>query len=173
MKTFSAPERRGERGQGIVIDFGLGLGLFIIMVLFIFSHFDQKLESGDKEAMFKTMEVKANYALDKLVKTKGIPENWRELPIEQVESIGLAVKDRELDVNKLTAFKTVSDSNYGDVVHLMGLEGFDFYFEFKGVDNIATSTSFSGNATEVVVQRIVLYKGETGIAKLKVYSIER
>ncbi len=142
------------------------------MVLFIFSHFDQKLESGDKEAVFKTMEVKANYALDRLVKTKGSPENWEELPIEQVESIGLASKDREIDQKKLSTFINLSNTNYDEVTHMLNLEGYDFYFRFEGADTMETITDPTSNATEVVVQRVVLYKGVTGVARLKLYKYE-
>ena len=88
-----------------------------------------------------------------------------------MERPGLAVTDKALSEAKLSSFSNLS-SNYEEMKSKLGLEEFEFYFSFAGIDNVTAGLDAGSNANEVVLERIVQYKGGLGVAKLKVYKLE-
>ena len=63
-------------------------------------------------------------------------------------------------------------SDYSEMKVRLGLEKYDFFFEFNGVDDINAGLLPGSNANEINLERIVIYKGEIGVAKLKLYRLE-
>jgi len=47
-----------------------------------------------------------------------------------------------------------------------------FFFSFAGIDNVTAGLDAGSNANEVVLERVVQYKGGLGVATLKVYKLE-
>ena len=163
-KTFSG-------GQGIMLDFMFGFMIFIVAWAYISGQYDLKLSEIQKADSIGKMKIKAERVADTLVKTKGSPENWEKLGIWSLQYPGLALNDREISEAKLAAFTNMT-SDYLLLKEKMGLEGFDFSFNFKGSIDVNAGLAPQGNATQIVVQRVAVYKGGPGIATLRVYRLE-
>ncbi len=162
--------RKTRKGQALLIDFTLAAFLFIIAWGMINSEFDKKLERQQTIGDVQAMKVKADYVLETLVKGRGIPPNWQNGPLNDVNLIGLATKDRELSEAKISAFSNLS-SQYSNLKAKLGLEDYDFFFQFEGADDSNAGLAPQGNANEVSAQRIVTYKGGKAVATLKVYRL--
>ena len=93
---------------------------------------------------FTDFENTASDAAEKLIRTKGIPENWTE---EDVSTIGLANEPMTLDNGKLIAFvKLMNDtepstkpgcsgiSNYECNKELIGIGAYNFNFTILNLD---------------------------------------
>ncbi|MEK6957978.1 MAG: hypothetical protein AABW99_03300 [archaeon] len=158
-----------QKGQAVLLDFAMALFLFMIMWIFITSEFNVREAEAIRANDFGTMRARADYLLEGLVKTRGIPENWETLTLEDASSFGLAKTDRALSEAKLAAFSNFS-SDYEGLRERLPLEEYDFFFEFSGIDDVNVGLEPQGNADKVVVQRIVTYKGGVGIAKLTLYK---
>ena len=117
------------------------------------------------------MRLKADTALEYLVKNPGKPSNWENLTINELNRPGLAITDRKLSEAKLSSFSNLS-SNYEEMKSKLGLEEFDFYFSFVGVDSVTAGLDAGSNANKIVLERVVQYKGGLGVATLKVYKLE-
>lgn len=159
------------RGQTVSLDFALGFMLFVLVWVFLITQFDQKFDDTLRNSDLKTMQLKAETILETLVKTKGTPENWETLTMNELEKPGLAVNDRELSQAKLSAFSNMA-SDYSEMKIRLGSERYDFFFKFDGVDDINAGLLPGSNANEINLERIVIYKGEIGVARLKLYRLE-
>ena len=160
-----------NKGQAVLIDFAVGFLLFILALGFINAQFDLKIDSANEKANLKEMRLKADFALDFLVKSQGEPNNWESLTIDELEKPGLATKDRLLSEAKLSSFSNFS-SDYESMKSKLELEAYDFFFEFSGVDDVTAGLQAQSNANQIVVERIVRYKNEIGTARLVVYDLK-
>jgi len=160
-----------SRGQAVIIDFTIAFFLFILAWVFLTTQFDNKYDETLTNNDLKIMRLKADTALEYLVKNPGSPTNWENLTINDLNRPGLAITDRKLSEIKLSSFSNLS-SNYEEMKHKLGLEEFDFYFSFVGVDNVTAGLDAGSNANIVVLERVVQYKGGIGVATLKVYKLE-
>ena len=154
-----------------MIDFTFAFFIFILAWGFLSAQFDNKYDETLTNNNLKIMRVNADTALEYLVKNKGIPSNWEDLTISDLNKPGLAITDRQLSEAKLSAFSNLS-SNYEQMKTKLGLEEFDFYFSFAGVDNVTAGLDAGSNANEIVLERVVQYKGGLGVVTLKVYKLE-
>ena len=152
-----------------MIDFMVGLMLFLVAIAFITSQFDLRLNEANKESDLETMRIKANYAVDFLVKSPGIPSNWESLPIDDLNKLGIAKTDRVMSEEKINAF---SSGTYEKLRSALELNAYDFFFKFTGVDDFNAGFQPPSNANNIMVERIVRYKNETGVVKLNVYYLE-
>jgi len=158
-----------SKGQAVIIDFALGFFLFVLIWVFLIIQFEEKLSDTIDISTNETMKIRTENALEVLVKSRGSPENWEQLTINDLNAPGLAKADRELSQQKLIAFQNLN-ADYNQLKTTMGLEGFEFYFEFIGEDNYTSgieppTTGFNN----MVLERIVEYKGGVGTARLTVY----
>ncbi|MCR4334998.1 MAG: hypothetical protein NUV57_00485 [archaeon] len=160
-----------SKGQAVIIDFAIAFLLFALAWAFITVEFEEKYAERIDADSLKLMKLKAETTIDFLVKSKGSPENWEELTINDLNSVGLAETDRALSESKLSAFQNFS-SSYDTLRATMGLEQYDFYFQFTGVDDANAGLVPGSNANQIIVQRIVEYKGEVGVAELNVYKLD-
>ncbi len=160
-----------ERGQGLLLDFTVGLMIFLVAWFYLGSQFDSKLAAASKENETGIMKLRADFALDTLVKTRGGPQDWETGDINSLVFPGLAQRDRELSQAKLSAFSNMS-SGYSQLKDRMGIGEYDFFFSYKGGADVNAGLEPQGNATIVAVQRAVSYNGNIGTATLKVYRLE-
>ncbi|MFH1391221.1 MAG: hypothetical protein ABIH20_02825 [Candidatus Diapherotrites archaeon] len=156
------------KGQAVLMDFAMGFLLFVFAWLFLTTQFDIRLAEELNESDVRVMAVKADSAIDYLVKSPGIPSAWESLSITSLKKTGLAVTDRDLSQQKLTAFQDFS-SNYNELRRSLGFEEYDFYFEFQGIDDFNSGIQPDANVNQVAVKRIVSYKGGVATATLKIY----
>jgi len=116
-----------SKGQAIIVDFTLAFFLFIIAWGFLTTQFDNKYDETLTNNDLKIMRLKADTALEYLVKNPGLPSNWENLTISDLNRPGLAITDRKLSEAKLSAFSNLS-SNYEQMKTKLSLEEFDFFF---------------------------------------------
>jgi len=160
-----------SRGQAVIMDFALAFFVFILAWVFLSTQFDNTYDETLTNNDLKIMKVKTDTALEYLVKSPGIPFNWENLTINDLNKPGLATSDRKISEAKLSAFSNLS-TNYEEMKAKLELEEFDFYFSFIGEDNVNAGLDAGSNANEVILERVVEYKGGLGVAKLKVYKLE-
>lgn len=80
----------------------------------------------ESEQLYDMEEIAVNSA-EKLVNTRGLPDNWSSG--EAILSIGLVNESRFLDQGKILKFvEIMNDSNYEDNKYLIGAGKYDFYF---------------------------------------------
>ena len=158
------------RGQAIMLDFALAFLIFALAFTFITGQFDQKLVQMEGEYHLESMKTRADYAMEYLLKSPGNPENWETLDINALERPGLAFNDRELSEAKLAAFSNFT-SDYNTLKYRMGIGQYDFYFSFSGVDDVNAGLEPGSNADEVTLERVAIYKGGIGVARLKLYRL--
>ncbi len=153
------------------MDFTIAFFVFLLLWIFLTTQYDTKHTQALDDAQLRDMRVKADIALEYLVKQKGVPANWETLAINDLNQPGLAISDRVLSEAKLAAFSNLS-SNYSEMKSKLGLPEYDFYFKFTGIDDAHAGLEPASNASEIIAERIVQYKGGLGIATLKVYRLE-
>src|SRR3989339_564875 len=71
--------------------------------------------------------LNATQAIESLVSFEGTPSNWEELPLQQVQEIGLADESKTINEAKLNAFKNLS-ADYNSTKVLLNLGLFDYFF---------------------------------------------
>ena len=155
-----------EHGQTVIFDFSVAFFIFMIVFATLIFLFADSLTEKINQQDFHSMDLKANLAAETLVKSTGYPTNWQDISATQINSIGLCKTDRSIDEKKLNAFKNM---DYDSARKLLGLNEFDFYFQFTGDNNVTAGLFPAADITTTTATRIVEYKGSDGIAKITVY----
>ncbi len=171
MELLQLQIRKSQKGQSLLWDFAFAFMLFVIIWVFISSSYNEKFNNFQKQGDVENMRLKSEYVLDYLVKSEGIPSNWEYLTVNDLNRLGLAITDRELSEPKLAALSNFS-SNYEQLKATMNLEGYDFYLEFNGVDDMNAGLQPQSSANQTVAVRAVKYKGGVADISLKLYSLE-
>lgn len=159
------------KGQAMLMDFAIAFMLFVLAWALVSGEFDETAREARSENSFETMRLMADYALEGLVKGGGLPDDWENRPISDLNFTGLASRDREISPQKLTAFSNLSGA-YEQLRQKTGLSEFDFFFQFDGIDDANAGLPPQGSATKVVARRIVNYKGGAAVATLTLYRLD-
>jgi len=114
-----------SKGQAVIIDFALGFFLFVLIWVFLIIQFEEKLSDTIDISTNETMKIRTENALEVLVKSRGSPENWEQLTINDLNAPGLAKADRELSQQKLIAFQNLN-ADYNQLKTTMGLGVLNF-----------------------------------------------
>ncbi|AJF60468.1 MAG: hypothetical protein J4224_05565 [Candidatus Diapherotrites archaeon] len=166
MKTFDL----NESGQTILVDLTFALLIFLLVFNSINAAYISSVASVKERSRLNEMQLKATQAIESLVSFEGTPSNWEELPLQQVQEIGLADESKTINEAKLNAFKNLS-ADYNSTKVLLNLGLFDYFFSLKGADDVNAGLPATTNATQVQVKRIVTYKGEEAIVEFTLYSL--
>ncbi|MBW2985450.1 hypothetical protein KY313_02230 [Candidatus Woesearchaeota archaeon] len=124
-----------KKSQSVVIDLFIALFVFILIMSIITIMWNRYNLDLNQKITQKDMWLKAYHITDLLVESQGNPIDW-EINISNisyvrnhVSSIGLVNLDRQLSLDKVEAFKILSNStNYNITRELLNIEGFEFYF---------------------------------------------
>jgi len=162
--------RKMRSGQTVLIDLTFAFIIFAMIFLALNSFYADKIVMHNDSVTRSEMAVIANSASDSLLKTRGIPENWHTLPIEQVSQIGLLGKGSSIDADKLNAFRNLI-SDYNTTKELLGLKNYDYFFRLKASPDINAGLSPMSLADKVAVARAVNYN-EVGVdAEFTLYRL--
>ena len=156
-----------------MVEFAAAMMLFILIWFFLGSRFDDRLAADSRVSMAESMRLKSDYVLGSLVEGRGIPEGWPGMPLADINSVGLAVNDRDISEAKLSGFHNLSlPASYNALKEKMGIGDYDFYFELEGVVGANAGNEIFGATTKVVTRRVVYYNGGAAIVVFTLYKPE-
>lgn len=168
----------GKKGQGVAIDFLFAILVFLLLMNALFSLIDNGNRTASDKSILNQLNSRTQQTIDMLVRNGGTPEHWELGNIDNAEVMGLAKRDRALDLDKIEKFVewggTYGDQDYEKTKALL-LIGYDYYFRISDSDDTTIySTGQPGdnrwdNYMAVNVKRIVNLEGAEVIAELTIY----
>jgi len=174
------PLRLNVIGQGIAVDFLFAVLVFLLVLNAALGIMDSGTRTVSDKALLGELEEKTTQTLDALVRTYGIPNDWETLDIADIEAIGLAKRDRALDIDKVSKFaewgQAYASDDYNKLKSLL-LIGYDYYFSISDSDGtVLYSAPDQGDIptkwdamTAVNVKRVVNLEGSEALAELTIY----
>jgi len=156
-----------KRGQVESYDIVVALVLFMFIFVTLRGIWIGNLNSLESEQRNVEMRLKADQAVNSIIRIRGFPENWDS---ENVELIGLAEKKNVLKEESLQEFAAIE---YGTAKELLKLGGYDFNFTLHAKDtsnNFAAGMPVDNNSSIVSLKRIVKYKGAEASVVFKVFT---
>lgn len=159
----------GEKGQIFIYDAVFALAIFLLLFISLLAVWQSSFDSINDSRKLEEMKTKAINASDLLVFTKGSPDNWHNISLNDVNSVGLVSSARVIDSNKLNAFQS---SEYASLKNKMNLPEYDFHLSLEQ-DNAVVFEKGEQPGSEdfsVALLRIVDYKGKQAKLFLKIYE---
>ena len=161
-----------KKGQGMVIDLMAAVLIFLIIggsIMFVWA--DKEIEA--EERFFENERITmAERTLDTMIKSNGLPANWEEYEgtnseiADNIQMLGLAKRDRVLDVEKVEKFAELSnlDDTYAILRTKLLIGGNEYYFrifdpEREKMDEeiIIAGKKPAGNVAEIRIRRPIIY----------------
>lgn len=122
-----------NKGQFLTTEFLFGTVIFSVLLLTILIAFNDTNNVLEfKQSDNKIYQFAYNIS-EQLVSVKGVPENWDELNLNDVQLIGLAKSKNELDIYKLQKLLDLN-SDYNNIKDKLSVGPYDLYFNF--VDSV-------------------------------------
>jgi hypothetical protein len=134
-----------KRGQIISGEFILATVIFMLVLGMILLMWTMTTVQINQSELVYSMDEAATGAVEKLVRTEGLPTNWSGLAADNISAVGLAGESRVLDYAKTVRFLSlmndssssstpaaydnpcVTGTKYDCNRHLMGLGKYDFH----------------------------------------------
>ena len=156
------------KGQALMIDLAFAVFIFTLLFAFLYGQWQQNISSSLSEQAFVELETRASRAVDSLIASKGIPQDWHLLPLQDVNSLGLAKKKRVLSLEKVSAFAAL---DYNTSRTLLKLSDLDFYFRLENSkgDLVSKGLVPDYNSESVSLLRIVDYNGVESVVEFAVF----
>jgi hypothetical protein len=132
-------DRKGQLFSG---DMVMGSIVFIAALAMAFFLWNSVTDDINRSEDLRTMQKKGTEAIDQLIRTPGIPEDWNQF---NVDIPGLASDDRIINESKAISFMSLmnsSDSSYDDNKHKLGVAPYEFYL--NATDLNGTTLRISG-----------------------------
>lgn len=154
------------------------------------------LQINQSELVY-TMDESATNAVEKLVRTEGLPRNWSKLNATNISAIGLVNESRVMDQGKMTRFMILMDdsiaassattfdnpcydssattqlTNYECNRHFLGLGKYDFQLNVTYLDRTpiyATGKSPSDADYIISKKRTAIFDSDVVIITLLVWN---
>lgn len=117
-----------SKGQLFSGDIAIAMMVFLFSLAMVFFLWNDVTDDINRAENLRRMEKIGSEAIEQLIRTPGIPEDWNYFTVEVP---GLASDDRVINESKALAFIDLMDStnstHYSANVHKMGLAEYDFY----------------------------------------------
>ena len=110
----------GARGQSLAIDTMSAILVFLLVTGSLTWLWTSKALEAENLLYEDEIEILAERALDTLVRSPGLPENWENLEVDKINVIGLAKRDRVLEEEKINKLMQMSQ----EYEHYMQVQGF-------------------------------------------------
>ncbi|MBI2545682.1 hypothetical protein HYV81_00715 [Candidatus Woesearchaeota archaeon] len=146
---------RHRKAQIAITDLFIAIFIFTGLIIAIFAAWNTYLNRLEERITYSAMLAQAVRISDVLVKSQGRPVNW-EANNASAEIIGLASSDRNISVEKVTAFTTM---DYNTTKELLNIKGYNYKLLLMNINNSALidyGNNATGNLT-VAIRRIVWY----------------
>lgn len=157
-----------KKGQGVPIDFIMGLFIFLFMLAYFLVLWDNYSQRYVAKASTIDMETAAIGIADQLVSTGGSPGNWTSAPLA-AQSIGLAWRQNEIDPYRLSALSSLP---YANAKKILGV-GREFAIKIETLDGgrLATIGNEAYNSSKAVeVARAAVMNGSAVNVKVQIYE---
>jgi len=162
-----------SRGQFFSPDLIIAIGVFLIGLAFFFNASNNIFAQADLINERKNVDEVAHMVLSGLVLSPGVPSNWENGSLSDVNSFGLALSANVIDSDK--AVKLVNylnnSSNYIIAKNALGAGRYDFYlriFDANGTIysdgvSLAGGDYSSSLKSKYYYQRIVFVEGKQAV----------
>lgn len=164
-KSFT--KKRNKKAQIVTTDLFIAVVIFTILMSIIVVSWGRYTTKLDDKLNYEEMQIRAFQISNLLVKSNGNPSNWENGG--NIESLGLAARDRILSSSKVDAFVNLS---YGNITKLLGIRNYDFYFKLKDSEN--NSLALKGNIPSgdfaVSLRRYVIYENEDAVMEFTLWK---
>jgi hypothetical protein len=151
------------------MDLVIGFFIFSIVFFSVSSAINKNYEDIQRNSEIEEIRHASFFAVKELTETKGFPLNWETLDENSIQRIGLIERNNKISEDKLVAFSNMS---YAKSKEILKLEGYDYYFELNGVDNVTAGLPpISQTKYAITTKRIVEYKGSEAEIEFKVYKL--
>jgi hypothetical protein len=148
--------KSARRGQVVSWEFLLACTIFFFTLATAVTHWKSTTDKISESERFNVFDDTAVNVAEKLVRTRGVPENW---PGQTVYVVGLADEPRMLNRSKVSAFLVLMNdssndscgdiSNYKCNKNLLGVGKFDFYFNMTDI-----------NGTTIIINNMTCTAGQ-------------
>ena len=156
-----------KKGQAIITDLLVAIGLGIILLISINLTWDYYVLKLNDDSTYSDMFVRGSQISEVLVSSKGYPKNW---DTSNVQIAGLIYSDRKISESRLLTFTQVSNSAIKDMFKI-NLYNFTFEMNYQKNNTNITSIGETGNATTSVnSRRLVLYRNEPTILNFIIWK---
>ena len=139
--------------------------IFLILIVLLSFAYSQALESHSRDLERKTLEAEGMKALENLLRTPGLPENWNS---SNAVVIGLSNNNNNiLDTNKVSRF--FDNISYVSAKNIFGFGG---DFEIKFISSGKTKGSAPNSSVENIVffRRFAYYNGSIENVEMKLWQ---
>lgn len=156
---YSEGEKRLKKGQAVITDLVIAVGLFIIIIIGLMISLNYHSNRLAEDIQFNDMTQKAMYIADTLVFSPGIPYNWTT---KSYVLPGLAREERNISYQRLTNFTNMTADQ---VKNAFKIASYNYTFQMRYQHNnsiVFSAGEFSDNTTSIASsRRQVLYGNET------------
>jgi len=156
--------RKLKKAQVWFLDIAIAI-LFFTTALTLYFKYSVNLNSDSDKLEILAMDSK--FIAEQLLST-GYPENWTELPLSNILSLGLLNQDQTLNESKLSNFINITEHNYSFVKKNFETS-YDFFIEIK-IRNLTISAgkNFTNPKYLIKLSRLLVYNNS--IARLIIYT---
>lgn len=152
---------QSSKGQVAITDMFIALFIFVILIVFIASIWNQYNLKLDDTIVYEDMITKTFQISDVLIKSPGYPKIWNST---NVEVIGLAENDRMLSNEKVGNLTNMTIDKIKENFHL---GPYKFNFTLKTVNgNEIASKGEPLDGLIVNIKRYVIYEDEEAVMEL-------
>lgn len=170
---------RHAKGQGIAIDLMFAMLVFMLLLGAILGLWQSNAVFLEKQSSLSQLQSEAVQGVDMLVRHQGEPDDWEtKQDLSNVTTIGLAKRDRVLDMDKVNRLVELAGDPPGfweadyNTARTKMLAGRDFYFKLTNVEGAVIAQTANGNPQNmwaVNVKRVVTVGGDVAVAELTLY----
>jgi hypothetical protein len=163
-----------NKSQVFAIDLIIALVLFLSLLGIYSSWRDFVYSKNVGTRDFQDSAVKVSQAAFLLFESEGYPVAWNASTVQQ---LGLMKARNTLHKNKLASFLNLS---YDNATRMLGLGGFDWYFELRYLNGTMVNVStvewngtvqkgfaYDNYSLQVPLRKLVLYEGQQAVALLR------
>lgn len=140
MRAIQA-QKLGIKGQGMALDLMIAVTIFMLLLAVSLAIWSNTATAAERQSSETEMRQLAETTLDRLIRSTGSPENWETLEglgrggyfykcvdAENINSFGLAKRERVLDFHKLRAFCLCYTESRGEHHQKLLIGNYSYYF---------------------------------------------
>jgi len=157
-----------SRGQFFSPDLIIAIFIFVLSLGFFFMASDSIFTHASLIQSKSQIDAVAHFTMDSLVYSPGSPSGWEELPLNDINFIGLADERNIINEKKVDALFDLLSNQYLGAKSKLGVGIYDFKFDLINSSGnvILSGGEISPEALQIFsYDRVVFYLGEPAIIR--------